>query len=135
MRKKLGKDWRISGLLPFQASVSRKITDWFNVSGNVSYNGFSGGFQEILGTEKLPRKENYSQVKFGLAANFHLLKVINLSLEGGLASFRNLAIKNAFGENIASFSPETAPYFGMSFRYIASKSSVSSKLLGKIGAF
>ena len=131
--KKLGPDWHISGLLPFQANVTRKVNEWFNVSGNAVLGGYSAGFQEIANNEKLPRKENYQHVKFTVAANAHLLKVFNVSLEGGLVGFRQIKHFNASGDNISTEYPATAPYFGASIRYITSKSKLSSKFLQKVG--
>lgn len=131
--KKLGADWRISGLLPFQANVTRKVNEWFSLSGNAVLGGYSAGFQEIANNEKLPRKENYQHVKFTVAANAHLLKVFNITLEGGLVGFRHLKHFNASGDNISTEYPATAPYFGASIRYITSKSKLSSKFLQKAG--
>jgi hypothetical protein len=133
--KKINSDWRISGILPFQVNGIRKINEWFNVSGNAVLGGFSGGFQDIAFNEKLPRKENYQHIKFTVSANAHILKVFNVSLEGGLVTFRQLRYFNASGDNIDSFTPSTAPYFGASVRYISSKSKMSTKLMQKIGLF
>ncbi len=131
--KKLGKDWRVSGILPFQTSVNRKFSEWFNLEASASMKGYSAGYQQDNGYEKVPRKENYQHLNLSLSANAHVLKAFNLSVEGGFATFRQLRTFNATGERISSYNPSIGPYVGASVRYITSKSKFSSKFLNKVG--
>jgi hypothetical protein len=131
--KGLGNGWSVNGLLPFQATVNKKITDWFNVDGNIALGGYSGGFQEIMNNEKLARKQNYQHIKFTVAANAHVLGLFNLSVETGLLAFRQLRTFNSAAENITSYTPSVAPYLGLSVRYLTNKSKLSSKFMNKVG--
>lgn len=130
---KLNKHWRVAGILPFQASISRKFTEWFNMELNGALAGYSGGFLQDISLEKVSRKENLKQINVGLAANVHIAKAFNLSLEGGLSSGRSLAVFNAENKKISDLQPGATPYFGASVRYITSKSNFSSKFLNKVG--
>ena len=131
--KKLGKDWRGSGILPFQASVSRKFNSWFNLEAGAAMKGYSAGYQQLVGTENLPRRENYQHLNLSLSANVHLLKTFNVSVKGGLAGIRQLRTFNASQERISTLNPAVGPYIGASVRYITSKSNFSSKFLNKVG--
>lgn len=131
--KKLGKDWRISGLLPFQTSVNRKFTEWFNLEATAAMKGYSAGYQEQIGSENVPRKENYQHLNISLAANTHVLKAFNLSIEGGFAGVRQLRTFNAANDRISDLKPAAGPYIGASVRYITTKSKFSSKFLNKVG--
>ncbi len=130
--KKLG-DWRVAGILPFQVNVSHKITDWFNVGINAVVAGYSAGFDTMLQNEKLDRRENYQHLKWTLSSNFHVLKVFNLSLEGGISTFRQLKFFNTAGEVYQQNNPDVAPYFGVSVRYITNKSKLTGRLVEKLG--
>lgn len=131
--KKLGKHWHTSALLPFAANVNYKVKEWFNVGMTGAFGGYSGGFQEISGTEKLLRRQNYQHVKFVFSANAHLFTVLSISAEAGLLSFRQVKTFNTARENLSSFNPGAAPYLGASVRYITSKSKLSSKFINKLG--
>jgi Domain of unknown function (DUF6268) len=131
--KKVGKDWRFSGILPFQASVNKKFSEWFNLEASASMKGYSAGYQQVVGAEKVPRKENYQHLNISLSANAHVLKAFNLSVEGGIAGLRKLNTFNASHERVSDFQPATGPYIGASVRYITSKSKFSSKFLNKMG--
>lgn len=131
--KKLGDNWQISGILPFQASANRKVTNWFNVELNAAMKGYSAGYQLDINNEKVPRKENYQHLNLSLSANAHVLKAFNLSIEGGLAGLRQLRTFNASNERVSSLNPEIGPYIGASVRYLTSKSNFSSKFLNKTG--
>ncbi len=131
--KKVGKDWRISGLLPFQASVNKKFSEWFNMELGASMKGYSAGYKLDIGAEKVPRKENYQHLNISLSANAHVLKAFNLSIEGGLAGMRQLRTFNASNERVSNLNPATGPYIGASVRYITTKSKFSSKFLNKMG--
>jgi hypothetical protein len=131
--KKLGKDWRISGLLPFQTSVNKKFTDWFNLEATAAMKGYSAGYQETINNEKQIRKENYQHLNISLSANAHVLKAFNLSVEGGFAGVRQLRTFNAANDRISDLKPVAGPYIGASVRYITSKSKFSSKFLNKVG--
>lgn len=131
--KKTGKDWRFSGLLPFQASVNKKFNEWFNLEAGASIKGYSAGYKLDIGAEKVPRKENYQHLNLSLSANAHLLKAFNLSIEGGYATSRTLNTFNAVNEKITKIEPKAGPYIGASVRYITSKSKFSSKFLNKMG--
>jgi hypothetical protein len=131
--KKIGDNWRISGIAPFQASASRKFSEWFNMEVGASLKGYSAGYQFDNGTEKISRKENYHHLNFSLAANAHILKVFNFSLEGGVAGARVLRTFSTTNEKLADSSPGIGPYFGASVRYVTTKSKFSSKFLNKVG--
>lgn len=133
INKRINKDWRISALLPFNIDVNYRTTKWLNFDFIGTVGGYSGGFQSISQTEKLLRRSNYQHIKFSLAANAHLLTVLNLSLEAGVASFRQVRIFNSARENLESYQPNLTPFVGASVRYITSKSKGSSKLLKKVG--
>ena len=73
------------------------------------------------------------KLNFSIAANAHVLKVFNFSLEGGIAGARALRTFNATNEKIADTGPGAGPYFGASVRYVTTKSKFSSKFLNKVG--
>lgn len=131
--KKVGKDWRFSGILPFQASVNKKFNEWFNLEASAAMKGYSAGYKLDVGAEKVPRKENYQHLNLSLSANAHVLKAFNLSIEGGYALSRQLNTFNAVNERITKVEPKAGPYIGASVRYITSKSKFSSKFLNKMG--
>lgn len=133
VNKGLGRHWRVSALLPFMANANYKVTKWFNIDMLAGLNGYSGGFQVQTPEEKMLRRENYRQIKTGIAANAHLFSVINISLEAGVTTFRQLRTFNSARENLSSYTPATTPYIGASIRYITSKSGFSSKFVRKLG--
>ncbi|MFN8352981.1 MAG: hypothetical protein U0Y10_00920 [Spirosomataceae bacterium] len=131
--KKLGKNWHASALLPVALNVNYKAKDWINFGTSLAVGGYSGGFQEVTATEKLLRRQNYQHVKLSLSANAHVLTVLNLSLEVGVLSFRQVKTFNTARETLSSFNPGMAPYVSASVRYITSKSKLSSKFMNKLG--
>jgi Domain of unknown function (DUF6268) len=131
--KRFGKEWQISGILPFQASVSRKVNDWFNLEATANMKGYSAGFLKEIGSEKVPRRENLQQLNIGLSANFHLLKAFNLAIEGGIAGLKQLNTFDAAEQKIGALKPAAGPYIGASVRYVTTKSKFSSKFLNKVG--
>jgi hypothetical protein len=133
INKGLGKHWRASALLPFMADVNYKATKWFNVDMLAGLNGYSGGFQVQTPEEKSLRRENYRHIKVGVAANAHLFTVLNVSLEAGVTTFRQLRTFNSARENLTSYTPATTPYIGASVRYITSRSRLSSKFTRRMG--
>ena len=131
--KGLGRHWRASALLPFMADVNYKATPWFNIDMLAGLNGYSGGFQIQTPEEKMNRRENYRNIKIGASANVHLFSVINISLEAGVTTFRQIRTFNSARENLTSYTPATTPYIGASVRYITSRSGISSKFTRKLG--
>lgn len=133
INKGLGRQWRASAMLPFMANVNYKATKWFNVDMLAGLNGYSGGFMVQTPEEKMLRRENYRQIKVGVAANAHLFTVLNVSLEAGVTTFRQLRTFNSARENLTSYTPATTPYIGASVRYITSRSKMSSRFTRKMG--
>lgn len=133
VNKGIGKHWRVSALLPFMVNANYKATKWFNVDMLAGLNGYSGGFQIQTPEEKLLRRENYRQIKLGLSANAHLFSVLNVSVEAGLSTFRQVRTFNSARENLSSFTPQSTPYIGASVRYITHRSKFSSKFIRKMG--
>jgi hypothetical protein len=133
INKKLNDSWRVSGLLPFQANGNYKINEMLNVDLTAALNGYTGGFQQMVGTEKSLWRSNYQHVKLTAAINAHLFTVFNVSVEGGATAFRQLRTFNAAGQMLTSQTPGLSPYVGVSVRYITSKSKFSSQFLKKIG--
>lgn len=131
--KALGNDWKVSGILPFRASVGYKVNPWLHLDFNSVYDGYSAGYQEYAISEKMIRRQNYQQVRFTLSSNAHVLNVFNLGIEGGLTAFRKVKTFNAANENLSTSSLPVAPYIGFSVRYITSKSKTSSKFLKSTG--
>lgn len=131
--KSLGDDWKVSGILPFRASVSYKANKWLHLDFNTVYDGFSAGYQEYSAAEKLVRRQNYQHVKFTLSANAHVLNVFNLGIEGGLSAFRQVKTFNTANENLVTSTMPATPYLGLSLRYITSKSKLSSKFMKGTG--
>ncbi|MGG7662136.1 hypothetical protein [Dyadobacter sp. BHUBP1] len=132
INKGLGKDWRVSALLPFMVNANYKATKWFNVDFLAGLSGYSGGFQVQTPEEKALRRENYRQIKTGIAANAHLFSVLNVSVEAGVTTFRQLRTFNSARENLSSYTPATTPYIGASVRYITSRSRLSSKFMRRM---
>lgn len=99
-------------------------------------NGYSSGFKIAAPTtpelERLNR-QNYHHVKMGVAVNAHLLSVFNVSLEGGVTTFRQLKTRGEAGQILDQGQPVAAPYLGVSLRYITSKSKLSSKFTRRLG--
>ncbi|TDB69252.1 hypothetical protein EZE20_01220 [Arundinibacter roseus] len=133
INQRLGKQWRVTALLPFMATANYHPTKWFSVDMLAGVSGYSGGFQVQTAEEKLLRRQNYQHVKLGLAANVHALSVFNVSVEAGLAGFRQLRTFNSARENLTSTAPPATPYVGVSVRYLTSRSKFSSKFMGKLG--
>lgn len=131
--KALGNDWKVSGILPFRASVGYKVNPWLHLDFNSVYDGYSAGYQEYAISEKMIRRQNYQQVRFTVSGNAHVLNVFNLGIEGGLTAFRKVKTFNAANENLSTSSLPVAPYIGFSVRYITSKSKISSKFLKSTG--
>ncbi len=132
VNKGLGK-WRLSALLPFMVNANYKATKWFNIDTFAGLNGYSGGFQIQTPEEKMLRRENYRQIKIGVAANAHLFTAVNISLEAGVTTFRQLKTFNSARENLTSYTPATTPYIGASVRYITGRSGLSNKFIRKMG--
>jgi hypothetical protein len=132
INKRFNKDWRVSAVLPFNANLNYRATPWFNVDATAAYGGYSAGFKEVSATETLLRRNNYQQVKFSLSANAHLFTVLGLSVEAGLAGFRQIRTFNSALENLATVRPATGPYFGASVRYITSRGKATSKFTNKL---
>ncbi len=133
INQRISKQWRATALLPFMADLNYHPTKWFSMDALAGINGYSGGFQVQTVEEKLLRRQNYQHVKLGLSANLHLLTVFNISAEAGVAGFRQLRTFNSARENLTSSNPPTAPYVGVSVRYLTSRSKFSSKFMGKFG--
>ena len=132
--KALGDDWKVSGILPFRASVTYKAQPWLHFDFNTVFDGYSAGYQDVaLNTERLPRRQNFQQIRFTLAANAHILNAVNIGIEGGMAGFRQVKTFNAANEVLTVQSLPITPYVGVSLRYISSKSKLSSKFLKKTG--
>ncbi|WP_028667102.1 hypothetical protein [Runella zeae] len=131
--KRINKQWRASGLLPFRVDVNHRINEWFNIDMIGSFDGYSAGFQHVTSLEKSLRRSNYQHVKFSVAANAHLFTVFNVSLEAGLGTFRQLRTFNSARENLGTERPNIAPFVGASVRYISSKSKLSSQFTRKLG--
>jgi hypothetical protein len=133
VNKRFGRDWRVSALLPFMVNVNYRSTKWFNVDMLAGLNGYSGGFQVQTPEEKMLRRENYRQIKTGISANAHLFTVLNISLEAGVTTFRQLKTFNSAHETLTAYKPATTPYIGASVRYITSKSKLSNRFTRKMG--
>ena len=133
VNKRFGRDWRVSALLPFMMNVNYRTTRWFNVDMLAGLNGYSGGFQIQTPEEKMLRRENYRQIKLGVSANAHLFTVLNISLEAGVTTFRQLKTFNSARETLTAYTPGTTPYIGASVRYITSKSKLSNRFTRKMG--
>ena len=132
--KALGDDWKVSGILPFRASVTYKAQPWLHFDFNTVFDGYSAGYQDVaINTERLPRRQNFQQIRFTLAANAHILNAVNIGIEGGMAGFRQVKTFNAANEVLTVQSLPFTPYVGVSLRYISSKSKLSSKFLKKTG--
>ena len=132
--KALGDDWKVSGILPFRASLTYKAKPWLHFDFNTVFDGYSAGYQDVaLNTERLPRRQNFQQIRFTLAANAHILNAVNIGIEGGMAGFRQVKTFNAANEVLTTQSLPITPYVGVSLRYISSKSKLSSKFLKKTG--
>ena len=125
--------WRISALLPFMVNANYRTTKWFNIDFMAGLNGYSGGFQIQTPEEKMVRRESYRQIKTGIAANAHLFSAINISVEAGVTTFRQLRTFNSARENLTSYTPATTPYIGASVRYITGRSGISSRFVRKLG--
>lgn len=131
--KTLGQDWKISGILPFRASVAYKAQPWLSLEGNAVIDGYSAGYQNIINSQKLIERQNLQQIRFSVSANAHLLKVFNIAAEVGITGLRQLRTFSPLISVYNQQNPSPAPYLGLSVRYISSKSKMSSKFLGKMG--
>ena len=130
---RLNKEWRLSALLPFRANANYRYNGWLNFDATVAYGGFSAGFQELKNSETLLRRNNFSEVRFSLAANANLLTFFNVSVEAGLSTFRTLRNLNSSGEILASNTPAATPFIGATIRYITSKANAKSAFSNKMG--
>lgn len=133
INKRLSKQWRVSALLPFRADANYRFNEWFNIDMIGTFDGYSGGFQQVTNVEKMLRRSNYQHIKFSVAANAHLFTVFNVSLEAGLGTFRQIRTFNAARQNLGTQNPNIAPFIGASVRYISSKSKLSSQFTRKLG--
>lgn len=136
INKRFNKHWRATAILPFTATVRYNAEKWLSMEVLAGLNGYSSGFKVAAPTTpELDRlnRQNYRHVKTGLAVNAHLLSVFNLSLEGGVTTFRSLRDIGETGLVLDSRQPQVAPYVGVSLRYITSKSKLSSKFTRRMG--
>ncbi len=131
--KKLSKEWRTSALLPFVLNFNYHPATWYNFDFKAALNGYSGGFQQQTAVEKMLRRSNYQDIRFSATANVHLFTVLNISLEGGVSTFRQLRDFNSVHENLASNTPAISPFVGVSLRYITSNAKISSAFMRKLG--
>jgi hypothetical protein len=133
INKRFNKQWRVAALLPFAADVNYKFSEWLNLDMMAGFDGYSGGFQQLSPTEKLIRRSNYQDIKISAALNAHLFTVLNVSLEAGLSTFRQIRTFNSARETLATQTPGMMPFVGASVRYITSKSKLSSQFTRKLG--
>ena len=133
LNQRLNKEWRLTTLLPFMLSVNYHPTKWYSFDLLSGLNGYSGGFQLQTQEERRLFRQNYHQVKLGLAANVHALTVFNISAEAGLVGFRQLRTFNEARQALSATSLPFTPYVGVSVRYLTSQSKFSSKFIGKLG--
>lgn len=133
LNKKLGKKWRVSGILPFNASLSYKFNEWCNIEWLNTMRGYSAGYQTDIAGEKVPFRENLKQINTGLSLNFHLIKAFNISVEGGVSGMRTLNTFNAADKKIGNLLPNGTTYIGVGVRYLTSKSKFSSKFMNRVG--
>jgi hypothetical protein len=132
VNKKINDHWRATALLPFFINFNYHPAGWLHFDTKIAVDGYSGGFQQIGATEKLLRRSNYQDVRLSLSANAHLFTVFNVSLEGGLAGFRQLKTFNSARENLSATTPGLVPFVGVSVRYVSSRSQVSSAFTRKL---
>lgn len=133
INKRLNDSWRVSALLPFQAAGNYRFNEWLNIDIIAAMNGYTGGFQQISGSEKLLRRSNYQHIKLSAAANAHLFTVFNVSLEAGFMGMRQLRTFNASRQVMTTQNPALTPFVGVSLRYITSKSKLSNAFTRKLG--
>ncbi len=136
INKRFNKKWRATAILPFTATVRYNAEKWLSMEAVTGLNGYSSGFKVAApATPELDRlnRQNYRHVKLGLAVNAHLLSVFNISLEGGITTFRSLKDIGETGHVLNRYQPSAAPYVGASLRYITSKSKLSSKFTRRMG--
>jgi hypothetical protein len=134
--KRFNRNWRATAILPFSATVRYNAKKWLSVEAIAGLNGYSSGFKVSAPvTPELERlnRQNYRHVKVGLAVNAHLLSVFNVSLEGGMTTFRSLKNVGETGYVLDRYQPRAVPYVGASVRYITSKSKLSSKFTRRLG--
>lgn len=136
INKRFDRNWRATAILPFTATVRYNAKKWLSMEVLSGLNGYSSGFKIAAPTtpelERLNR-QNYHHVKMGVAVNAHLLSVFNVSLEGGVTTFRQLKTRGEAGQILDQGQPAAAPYLGVSLRYITSKSKLSSKFTRRLG--
>lgn len=136
INKRFNKNWRATAILPFSATVRYNAKKWLSMEALAGLNGYSSGFKIAApATPELERlnRQNYRHVKVGMAVNAHLLSVFNVSLEGGVTTFRSLRSYGETGQLFEKSQPAAAPYVGVSLRYITSKSKLSSKFTRRLG--
>lgn len=136
VNKRFNKNWRATAILPFSATVRYNAEKWLSMEMIAGLNGYSSGFKVAApATPELERlnRQNYRHVKVGLAVNAHLLSVFNVSLEGGVTTFRSLKEISETGQALANYQPAAVPYVGVSLRYITSRSKLSSKFTRRMG--
>lgn len=136
INKRFNRHWRATAILPFTASVRYNAKKWLSMEGITGLNGYSSGFKvSAPATPELERlnRQNYRHVKLGVAVNAHVLSVFNVSLEGGVTTFRSLKDLGETSQTLNKYQPSAAPYVGASLRYITSKSKLSSKFTRRLG--
>ena len=136
INKRFNRKWRATAILPFTATVRYNAERWLSMEAVTGLNGYSSGFKIAAPaspeSERLIR-QNYRHIKAGIAVNAHLLSVLNVSLEAGATTFRNLKNIGEAGHTLVARHPALAPYIGASVRYITSKSRLSSKFTRRMG--
>ena len=133
LNQRLSKEWRLTTLLPFMLSVNYHPTKWYSFDFLSGVGGYSGGFQLQTQEERRLFRQNYQQLKLGIAANVHALTVFNISAEAGVAGFRQLRTFNDARQTLDTAAPPLTPYVGVSVRYLTSQSKFSSKFISKLG--
>lgn len=134
VNQKLGKKWRVEGILPFQLSVSHKLNSWLTAEGQANLRGYSGSYKTEINNVNIGLKQNLSQVDLGLGLNAHLAKMFNIGIEGGYSNRIRFVIYDAANvPSPAGFDPKNGFYVGANIRYLTSKSKLSSKFLNRVG--
>lgn len=136
INKRFNKKWRATAILPFSATVRYNAEKWLSMEALTGLNGYSSGFKvSAPASPELDRlnRQNYRHVKVGVAVNAHLLSVFNVSLEGGVTTFRSLKSLGETGQALDTRHPSAAPYVGASLRYLTTRSKLSSKFTRRLG--
>ncbi len=134
INQKLGKKWRIEGILPFQLCVSNKLNSWLTAEGQANIRGYSGGYKAEINTVNVGYKQNLSQVDLGMGLNAHIAKLFNIGLEAGYSNRIKFTIYDAaYQPSPVAIDPQNGFYVGANIRYLTSKSKLSSKFLNRVG--